>query len=171
MLKTSIAVLAAALLVSPAQAQTVAPARATIVNAQGQNIGTVTFTQAAHGVLIHLEVTGLPTGWKGVHLHVTGQCQGPQFTSAGAHINPANHQHGIGSNTGFHAGDLPNLYVHADGVGRAEFFTDAVTLRDGPTSLFDADGSAIVIHANPDDHVTDPIGNAGGRIACGVIQR
>lgn len=160
----------AAAMAPAAEAQQVT-ARATIINAQGQNIGTATFTQAAHGVLIQLEVTGLPTGWKGVHLHAVGTCEGPQFTSAGGHFNPGSHQHGIASNTGHHAGDLPNLYVHADGVGRAQFFTNDVSLRPGANSLFDADNSAIVIHANPDDHVTDPIGNAGGRIACGVIQR
>ena len=135
----------------------------------GQSIGMATLTEVPGGVRIVLEVKDLPPGQKGVHIHEVGKCEGPQFTTAGAHFNPDKKQHGSLNPQGPHAGDLPNLTVATDGSGRLETTTDRITLAEGATSVFDADGSAIVVHAAVDDFKTDPTGNSGGRIACGVI--
>ncbi len=116
-----------------------------------------------------MEVKGLPPGAKAVHVHAVGTCEGPQFTSAGDHFNPGKKEHGMMNPQGPHAGDLPNITIAADGSGRMESATDRIALGAGATSLFDADGSALVIHAAPDDFKTDPTGNSGSRIACGVI--
>jgi Cu-Zn family superoxide dismutase len=96
-------------------------------------------------------------------------CEPPAFTSAGGHVNPGGRQHGLQNPRGPHAGDLPNIRIEADGSGRLESLNDRITLGAGPTSLFDGDGSALVIHAAADDLQTDPTGNSGGRLACGVI--
>jgi Cu-Zn family superoxide dismutase len=144
-------------------------ATADIKNAGGQSIGTATLTEASGAVRIVVDVKGLPPGAKGVHIHEVGKCDPPQFNAAGAHFNPTSKQHGLMNPQGPHAGDLPNITIAADGRGRLESTTDRITLGAGPTSIFDADGSAIVIHAAPDDFVTDPTGNSGGRSACGVI--
>lgn len=101
----------------------------------------------------------------------TGQCDTPDFKSAGGHYNPTGNQHGWGNPEGHHAGDLPNAHVHEDGRLAIEYFTNAVTLGEGNTTLFDGDGSAIVMHAGADDYQTDPAGDAGARIACGVIEK
>jgi Cu-Zn family superoxide dismutase len=98
-----------------------------------------------------------------------GKCEPPPFTSAGAHFNPGARQHGFLNPQGAHAGDLPNITIAADGTGRLETAADGLTLGMGATSLFDADGSAIVVHAAPDDFKTDPTGNSGARIACGIV--
>jgi Cu-Zn family superoxide dismutase len=144
-------------------------AGADIRNGAGQSIGTATLTEVPGGVRIVLEVKGLPAGAKGVHIHEVGTCEGPQFTTAGGHFNPAKKQHGLMNKQGPHAGDLPNIAIAPDGSGRLETTTDRITLGAGATSVFDADGSALVIHAAPDDFATDPTGNSGGRSACGVI--
>ena len=145
------------------------PAVAEVKNANGQTVGLATFTEVPGGVRIVMDVKGLPPGTKGVHIHEVGKCEGPQFTSAGGHFNPDKKQHGVMNPQGPHAGDLPNLAVAADGSGRLETTTNRVTLGASATSVLDADGSALVIHAAADDFVTDPTGNAGGRSACGVI--
>jgi Cu-Zn family superoxide dismutase len=98
-----------------------------------------------------------------------GKCDGPAFTSAGGHFNPAGKKHGLKSTDGPHAGDLPNMLVAKDGAGRFEALTDAITLRAGGLSIFDTDGSAMVVHAGADDNMTDPTGNSGDRVACGII--
>ena len=144
-------------------------ARAEIRNAAGHTVGNATLTQVGNAVRVVLEAQGLPPGAKGVHIHAVGKCDPPDFTTAGSHFNPLGKQHGALNPQGPHAGDLPNLTVGADGKGRLESTTQMVTLLGGPTSVFDADGSAIVIHAAPDDFRTDPAGNSGARIACGVI--
>ena len=144
-------------------------ASAQLKNAGGQTVGTATFTEVPSAIRILVEVKGLPPGEKGVHLHEVGKCEGPQFTSAGGHINPEKKQHGVLNPQGAHAGDLPNITIDGAGNGRMETTTSRVTLGGGASSLFDADGSAIVIHAAPDDFKTDPTGNSGGRIVCGVI--
>jgi Cu-Zn family superoxide dismutase len=146
-------------------------ATAEVRNAQGQPVGTATLSQVTGAVRIILETRGLPPGQKGVHIHAVGKCDPPDFTSAGDHFNPGMKQHGLQNPQGPHAGDLPNLTIGADGTGRLESTNDRITLAEGPTSLLDADGSAIVVHAAVDDFKTDPTGNSGARLACGVISK
>lgn len=145
-------------------------ASARLMNAQGATVGTATLEQHANGVEIDVHVTGLPAGTHGIHIHEVGTCTPPDFTSAGGHFNPTQRNHGLESPQGPHGGDLPNLQI-ANGMGHAEMMNPRVTLREGATSLFDANGSAIVIHATADDQRTDPSGNSGARIACGVVVR
>jgi Cu-Zn family superoxide dismutase len=140
-------------------------------NAQNQPIGTATLSQVTGGVRVVMELHGLPPGPKGVHLHEAAKCDPPDFTSAGGHFNPEQKQHGLLNTAGPHAGDLPNVTVTADGTGRLESFNDRVTLEPGPKSLLDGAGTALVIHAAPDDFRTDPTGGSGARIACGVIAK
>ncbi|HEY1073835.1 MAG TPA: superoxide dismutase family protein [Brevundimonas sp.] len=146
--------------------------QAAIINGQGAEIGKATLTQGATGLLIRVEASGLTPGWHGIHIHATGQCAAP-FTSAGAHINHTDPKtpHGLLNAQGPDDGDLPNLYAAADGSAKAEFFTTKARIsQDGPGQwLWDADGSALVIHANPDDHNSQPIGGAGDRVACAVL--
>ncbi|MGH7390690.1 MAG: superoxide dismutase family protein [Candidatus Rokuibacteriota bacterium] len=144
-------------------------ARAELKNPGGLTVGTATFTEVSGGVRVVLEARGLPAGARAVHVHDVGRCEPPGFNSAGGHFNPGKRQHGILNPAGPHAGDLPNLTVGPDGTGRLETTTDRFTLGAGPTSVFDTDGSALVVHAAPDDFRTDPTGNSGGRAACGVI--
>ena len=150
-----------------------AQASATVVAPDGSPIGTAEFTQGPTGVLIRLDVSGLSPGAHGIHLHAVGACA-PDFAAAGGHINPDEAVHGLLNHDrtadAQDLGDLPNLYAAADGTARAEFFTALVTLAGGsmPT-LLDDDGSTVVIHESPDDHVSQPIGGAGGRVGCGVI--
>jgi superoxide dismutase, Cu-Zn family len=146
-------------------------ARTELRNATGQPVGTATLTQVGSVVRVVLEVQGLPRGAHGVHVHAVGKCEGPDFASAGGHFNPNGRQHGALNPQGAHAGDLPNLEVGADGKGRLESTTELMSLIGGSTSIFDADGSALVVHAAPDDFRTDPTGNSGARIACGVITK
>ena len=142
---------------------------AEIRNTSGQTVGTATFTQAGNVVRILLEARSLPPGPHAVHVHAVGKCEPPDFNSAGPHFNPTNKQHGALNPQGPHAGDLPNLTVAPDGTGRMETTTEQLSLGSGPTSVWDADGSVIIVHANADDFKTDPTGNAGARIACGVL--
>jgi Cu-Zn family superoxide dismutase len=146
-------------------------ATAELRNAGGQVVGSARFTEVTGGVRILLEAKGLAPGPKGVHVHAGGTCTPPDFTSAGGHFNPDGKQHGLENPDGPHAGDLPNITIGPDGGGRLESMNERITLAPGPTSVFDADGSALVVHANPDDFRTDPAGNAGPRLACGVITR
>ena len=142
---------------------------AEIIDPSGAVIGMATFEQAPTGVLMYVEVTGLTPGAHGIHLHAVGACT-PDFTHATGHINPAGVPHGLRHPEGPDNGDLPNLYVADDGSAVAEFFTTLVTVAGGDMpALLDEDGSAVIIHENPDDHLTQPIGGAGGRVACGVI--
>lgn len=146
-------------------------ARATIFNAQGDSIGTATILETPNGVLLSAEVSQLPPGLHGFHIHETGQCDAADgFKSAGGHYNPGGHDHGYMSESGPHAGDMPNQTVGEDGRLMAEVFNPHLSFT-GENTLFDDDGSAIVIHATADDHMSQPAGNAGDRIACGVIQQ
>ena len=158
------------LLVSVSGASAADMAVAGITNAEGTDIGSVTFRQAPAGVLISVDVTELPPGGHGIHLHAVGSCS-PDFKASGGHVNPNGVPHGLLNPGGGDSGDLPNLRAAADGSARAEFFTTRVSLKGGDLpALLDADGSAVIIHDSPDDHTTQPIGGAGGRIACGVIE-
>jgi Cu-Zn family superoxide dismutase len=144
-------------------------ANAVLINPDGEEIGNVAFEQLERGVRIFAQAEGLPAGTHAFHIHQTGRCDPPDFQSAGGHFNPIEEQHGWNNPQGFHAGDLPNVHVGEDGRVVIEYFTDAVTLGPGDTSILDADGAAIVLHAGADDYVTDPAGAAGARIACGII--
>ena len=146
-------------------------ARADIQNAQGKSIGTASLRETKDGVVITVSVNGLPQGLHAVHLHAVGKCEGPAFTSAGPHFNPLDKKHGLQHSAGPHAGDLPDMYVQKNGVGRYEVLTDNITLGSGETSIFDGDGTTLIIHATADDNITDPAGNSGDRIACGVITK
>jgi Cu-Zn family superoxide dismutase len=140
-------------------------------DANDRVVGQATLTEVIGGVRIVLEGRGLPPGERAVHLHAVGKCEPPSFMSAGDHFNPQNKQHGILNSAGPHAGDLPNMTIEPDGMGRLETFTDRVTLGAGPNTVFDDDGTALVVHAAPDDFKTDPTGNSGSRIACGRVER
>lgn len=146
-------------------------AHANIVNAQGQNIGTATIQRADGGIRIEVQMSQLPPGTHGIHIHTVGKCEGPAFTSAGSHLNPTSKKHGKDNPEGPHAGDLLNIQVEASGNGKASLLAPDVTLGDGPNSLFHEGGTAIVIHEKADDYKTDPTGNSGARIACGVVER
>ncbi|HYF21843.1 MAG TPA: superoxide dismutase family protein [Caulobacteraceae bacterium] len=147
-------------------------ATAEIRNAKGETIGVASFFEAPTGVLMRVEAKGLTPGWHGVHLHEKGACAAPGFESAGAHVNPSKKPHGLLHPQGPDAGDLPNLFANQAGVARDSAFTTAVSLKGagGRTALLDADGSAIVIHAGPDDQTTQPIGGSGARVGCGVLK-
>jgi len=144
-------------------------ATAELKDKDGKIVGHAMLRQQSDGVLIRVDTKGLTPGMHGVHVHAVGKCEGPAFASAGGHFNPGNKKHGLKSADGPHAGDLPNMMVAKDGDGRFEALTDAITLRAGALSVFDADGSAIVVHAAADDNMTDPAGNSGDRVACGII--
>jgi Cu-Zn family superoxide dismutase len=142
---------------------------ARLVDVSGRGVGEAVFVQQRKGVRLVLDVTGLAPGTKAVHIHEVGRCDPPSFESAGAHFNPAKAEHGTANPRGPHAGDLPNVTVETGGRGHLEATATRVSLEKGPTSLLDADGSAIVVHERPDDMRTDPAGDSGARIACGVI--
>ena len=190
---------AAALLATSASAQQPATVRANVQDAQGKPAGTVTLAQYPRGVLIRAELSGLPPGWHGFHVHQTGKCEAPGFQSAGGHFDAGGHKHGFEA-AGTHAGDLPNIHVGADGKAMVEHFTERFRIAEAgaaaaaasgmsvqagggtvsigtagatnvPPSILDQDGASVVVHANPDDYRTDPAGDSGARIACGVIER
>ena len=160
---------------APSPLNRVAVAYATISNAAGERRGTAELWQDLDKVIhVDVQLTGLPPGPHGIHFHEKGLCE-PEgttaFASAGSHFNPLGRQHGLDNPAGPHGGDAPNFTVNSDGNGRASFTTDRVSLTEGSTSLLDADGSAIVIHAAADDQISQPSGNSGARIACGVVKR
>lgn len=145
-------------------------AKSTLKNVQGEEVGSATLTQTPNGVLILLSVKRLPPGVHAFHIHSVGKCE-PPFKSAGGHFNPAGKKHGLEAPEGHHAGDMPNLHIPANGELTVEVFNDQITLARGPAnSLFHDGGTAFIIHAGEDDYKTDPTGDAGGRIACGVIE-
>lgn len=153
---------------APVSAET--PINIDLINTKGDKVGEAELSENDKGVVIHVRAQGLEPGERAIHIHETGKCTPPDFKSAGAHFNPGNKEHGFHNPKGYHAGDLPNLKVDAEGKVDEILKTADVTLEQGkPSSLLDKDGSALVIHAGPDDYVTDPAGNAGDRVICGEI--
>jgi Cu-Zn family superoxide dismutase len=144
-------------------------AAADITDAGGRAVARVTAEEAGEGVRLRIEATGMPAGAYGAHVHATGRCDAPAFTTAGPHWNPSGRQHGKDNPAGMHKGDLPNLLVGADGRGSFEYTVLGAAVG-GPGGMIDADGAAVVIHQRPDDYRTDPSGNSGDRIACGVLR-
>ncbi len=166
-----IALLAAAAIATAANA---APVSAPIAGAGGKALGTLTLTPAPNGVLMRVSAKGLTPGWHAMHFHAVGDCSDEGFKKSGAHINHEGHKmpHGLMNPAGPDFGDLPNIYAQADGSVEAEAFTALVRIggSGNQPDLTDADGSALVIHANADDHITQPIGGAGDRVGCAVIK-
>lgn len=151
-------------------ADRVASSTVDFADASGAARGSGLLWQDPLGVVhVDLQLVGLPPGTHGIHFHAVGRCDA-DFTSAGAHYNPMGRKHGLSAADGPHAGDAPNFTAGADGRARVRFTSDRVKLTSGATSLADSDGSALVVHATADDQVTDPSGNSGARIACGVIR-
>jgi Cu-Zn family superoxide dismutase len=145
-------------------------AKADIKNEAGKTVGEATLQQRDGGVEITAHFTGLPQGTRAIHIHEVGKCEAP-FESAGGHFNPTAKQHGKDNPSGPHAGDLPNLNVPATGRVKLQTVVKGITLDGGGPGLLDADGAALVVHEGTDDYKSDPAGNAGKRIACGVIRR
>lgn len=172
-MRTIIASLFVAAMLLPAAAQDEgSSATAKMTSADDRQAGTVTFRQTKSGMLhVIVEMTGLKPGPHGFHVHEKGQCDAAGgFESAGGHLAGGG-QHGVDSADGPHAGDFPNVHVGQEGVLKAEFFTDRLSIRGGDAALLDEDGSAVIVHADPDDHATHPSGDAGDRIACGVVEQ
>jgi len=175
-MNSRIAALSALLLASACQGHVESPpppaaiARADVMFGDGTAAGVASLQPRADGTALVLDLSGLPAGVHGIHFHAVGKCEGPGFTSAGGHLNPAGRQHGHDNPAGAHLGDLPN--INADAAGKV---TTAIQLPIAPgdlaAALFDADGAGLVVHAGPDDYRTDPSGNSGARIACGVFVR
>lgn len=144
-----------------------AAASGAIATAAGAPRGTVTVAPLTSGLDVRVSASGMTPGTYGIHLHAVGRCEGPMFTSAGPHWNPSGRQHGRNNPQGAHHGDLPNLVIGADGRGTLRYTVPGALSGGG--GLLDADGAALIIHARPDDELTDPTGNSGDRIACAVI--
>lgn len=140
-------------------------------NSRGQVVGNATFTPVSKGVKVSVQVNNLNPGWHGIHIHEFGQCTPPDFKSAGDHFNPLGKKHGLRNSGGPHVGDLPNLWVNADGHGSLTAVAHDAVFGDQLTSLFLGSGTSLVIHAKEDDEKSQPSGKAGGRIACGAIKR
>jgi Cu-Zn family superoxide dismutase len=145
-------------------------ARATMRDPDGDDVGWVAFEETPEGTLVHAFFHALPPGAHGFHLHAVGRCE-PDFGAAGGHFAPAGHEHGFRNPAGPHRGDLPNLFVPAAGNVETEHYVPGLRLGPGVGALLDDDGAAVIIHLGPDDYRTDPAGNAGKRIACGVVER
>jgi len=163
---------------SHASSSSAPAAVASLRDAAGRDVGSVSVSAAPTGVRFQIRVNGLPPGAHGIHVHAVGTCDGsttPAFSSAGGHYNPTSKQHGRLNPNGWHLGDLPNITVDAKGAGSLDVVVESLTLDTGTSALLDADGSAVVIHANQDDERTDTgpsgPGNSGARIACGVVRR
>lgn len=163
----------AGLAVTPAlsDGHVAATATATLINTDSREIGTATLTEGRNGVLIHLRVEGLNPGKHGLHLHANGTCATDTgFKSAEGHVGKTEGGHGLLNPDGPEPGDLPNLFVAENGVGEMEAFTTLVSLTQGEDNLLDANGSSFIIHEAGDDHISQPIGGAGGRVACGTVE-
>lgn len=150
----------------PAAAAAGQKAEAILYDAAGHMSGKAVLRQKGADVRVDLAVNGLAPGLHGAHVHMTGRCDAPDFKTAGGHWNPEHHQHGLNNPQGAHMGDMPNISVGADGVGKLRYVIRGAALTGG---LLDEDGAAMLVHAGPDDMVSDPAGNSGGRLLCGVI--
>lgn len=140
-----------------------------VVDPAGAAIGTIEVLQDANGSTLAVEVAGLEEGLRGVHLHETGRCEGPSFETAGGHWNPSAKEHGRDNPAGAHAGDLSNLIVDSEGHGSATYLVGGILMEGTEIRMADEDGTALVIHAGPDDYRTDPSGDSGARVACAVL--
>lgn len=145
-------------------------ASAALIGPDGSARGSATISQTPHGLQLVVDAVGVPAGVHGLHIHAVGKCDGPEFTTAGSHWNPTAAKHGKDAQGGPHWGDVPNITTGADGKGRIVADIHGAKLMGGKHPLLDADGAAVVIHATADDYKTDPSGNSGGRIACGVFK-
>jgi Cu-Zn family superoxide dismutase len=148
----------------------VGAARAEMLDAEGRGLGAVILNENGGEVALAGALIGLSPGEHGFHIHDTGTCDPPDFESAGSHVAPAGNPHGFHAEGGPHPGDLGNLVAGADSIATIEFETSLVSLHGGDAPLLDDDGSALVVHADPDDYESQPAGNSGARIACGVIE-
>lgn len=161
---------------SVALSATVAAAQertADVVGNKGEKVGAIHVTQGPHGIVLRiaLQPGSLSPGWHGIHVHEVGDCSDhDKFMHSKGHVNPGSTQHGFLNPKGPHPSDLPNIYAHSDGSSQAEMFVPGVSLSGGTVNLIDSDGSAVVVHADPDDHVSQPIGGAGARVACAVLK-
>jgi Cu-Zn family superoxide dismutase len=146
---------------------------ADLINTSGQSVGEAHFYKGSNGVVMRFSVSGIAPGIHGMHFHAKGTCEDPAegFKATGGHIMPLGKPHGYMHPDGPHAGNLPNLIVGESGSATIELYSGLVTLDEGVAALLDEDGSTLIIHANEDDHLTQPIGGAGGRIVCGVVKR
>jgi Cu-Zn family superoxide dismutase len=166
-----IAITAALVISSAFSAAALKAVKTELHDGMGNSVGTAEFSPAGKGVKIRLNLKGLPPGVHGIHIHAVAKCDGPAFTTAGGHLNPDMKHHGLENPEGPHAGDMPSITVGANGTLKTTIVAPGVTMGDDPHSIFGNGGTAIVIHAMADDQKTDPAGNAGARIACGVISK
>jgi Cu-Zn family superoxide dismutase len=140
-------------------------------DAQGKVVGSAILSESTPGITMEVNIDSLPTGEHAIHFHQNAKCEAPDFKSAGGHFNPDGKKHGLENPEGHHAGDNPNFTVAADGKAHFKIEDKDVTLGDDSHSLFSNGGTALIVHAKADDQKTDPAGNAGDRIACGVITK
>ena len=170
-LQNRIAITAAFVISSALSAAAQKPVKVEMHDGMGNSVGTAELSAAPKGVSIKLDLKGLTPGDHGIHIHGVAKCEGPAFASAGGHLNPDMKHHGLMNPEGPHAGDMPNFTVKPSGMAKVTLENPRVTLTEGDHSVFADGGTALVIHAKADDLKSDPAGNAGDRIACGVIMK